>query len=209
MLQLYYSPGACSLAPHIVLEEIEVLFEAHAIDLAQGEQDQADYRSINPRGRVPALIVDGEVVTEVPALLTYLASLRPSEDLVPEAGTIAFARCFEWLAFLSSSLHVAYAQFRRPQRFLPPDAPDVHAFTEQGREHVKGFYREIEQRLIGPWALGENYSLVDPYLLPFYLWDQRVEMDLAANCPRWTAWKERMARRPAVRRAAAREGLEL
>jgi glutathione S-transferase len=197
------------MAPHIVLEEIGVPFEGVSLSLADGDHEKPAYLAINPRGRVPALEVDGEVVTEVPALLTYLAGLRPDTKLVPPPATLEHARCFEWLAFLSSSLHVAYAQFRRPQRFLPPGASEVEAFTEQGREHTKTFYREIEQRLTGPWALGEQYSIVDPYLLPFYLWDVRVGLDVASACPRWTEWKARMVERPAVARVALREGVQL
>ena len=209
MIKLYYAPGACSIAPHILLEEIGVPFEAARIDLASGQQDTPEYRAVNPKGRVPALAIDGEIVTEVPALLTYIASLRPEAGLVPPLGTLEYARCFEWLAFLSSSVHVAYAQFRRPGRFLPLDFPDPDAFTEQGRQHVMNFYREIEQRLAGPWAVGEQYSLADPYLFPFYLWNARVGLDLAGECPRWTAWHARMRERPAVQRAAAREGIDL
>ena len=209
MLKLYYSPIACSLAPHIVLEEIGVPFEAVRVSIPDGEHQQPAYLAINPRGRVPALAVNGEIVTEVPALLTYLASLADEPKLVPPPGTVEYARCFEWLAFLSSSLHIAYAQFRRPERFLPPGAKDVEAFTEQGREHTKSFYCEIEQRLTGPWAIGAQYSIADAYLLPFYLWDARVGLDVASACPRWTEWKERMRERSAVQRAARREEIEL
>lgn len=208
MLKLYYSPIACSLAPHIVLEELGLPFEPVRVSIADGEHQRPDYLAVNPRGRVPALAVDGEIVTEVPALLAYLASLRPEAGLVPPPGTLEFARCFEWLAFLSSSLHIAFAQFRRPERFLPPGAP-AEAFSEHGREQTRQLYLEIDRRLAGPWAVGERYSLADPYLLPFYLWDVRVGLDVARACPRWTAWKGRMAERPAVQRAAQREGIEI
>lgn len=209
MLQLYYSPGACSLAPHVVLEEIEVPFEPRPVSLADGEHRTPEYRAINPRERVPALAVDGAVVTEVPALLTYLASLKPEAALIPPPGTLDFARCFEWLAFLSSSLHVAYAQFRRPERFLPPGFADPDAFVEQGRQNTRNFYLEVEGRLSGPWALGKAYSIADAYLLPFYLWAERVGLTMAQDCPRWAAWHGRMSERPAVRRALEREGLLL
>ena len=208
MLKLYYSPIACSLAPHILLEELGLPFEPVRVSIPDGEHQRPEYLAVNPRGRVPALEVDGEIVTEVPTLLAFLASLRPEAGLVPQPGTLAFARCFEWLAFLSSSLHIAYAQFRRPERFLPPGAP-AEPFSEHGRELTKALYLEIEQRLTGPWAVGEQYSIADPYLLPFYLWDVRVDLDVATHCPRWTAWKARVAERPAVQRAAQREGIEV
>ena len=207
MLTLYHSPAACSLAVHIVLEETGIPFESVLVDLTSGAHRTPEYRAINPRERVPALAIDGDVVTEVPALLSYVSSLRPEAGLVPPPGTLAFARCFEWLAFLSSSVHIFYAQFRRPQRFLPPDFPDPDAFIEQGRVHTEALYREIEGRISGPWALGADYSLADPYLLPFFLWGGRVGLDMATDCPRWSEWKARMVARPAVARALAREGL--
>ncbi|HEV2746846.1 MAG TPA: glutathione binding-like protein [Allosphingosinicella sp.] len=204
---LYYSPGACSLAPHIVLEETGILFEARRVSIADGELRSADYRAINPKERVPALAVDGEVLTEVPALLAYLASLAPAAELVPPAGTVAFGRCFELMAFLSSSLHIAYAQLWRPERFLPEDFAGRGAFTEQGRKTVRRHSAEIEAGLGGEWALGPRYSIADAYLFPFYRWGVRIGLAMADEHPRWTAWKDRMIRRPAVIRAVGREGI--
>lgn len=184
-------------------------FEARRVSIADGEHRTAEYRAINPRQRVPALMVDGTLVTEVPALLGYIASLRPQAKLLPPPGTLEYARCLELVAFLSSSLHVAYAQFRRPERFLPQAFSDAQEFVEQGRLNSVRFYREIEDRLGSGWALGEQYTVADAYLFPFYLWGPRLGLDMATDCPRWTAWKEQMLLRPAVLRAAAREGLRL
>lgn len=206
---LYYSPGACSLAPHILLEETRIPFEARSVNITDGEHRTAQYRAINPRQRVPSMMVGGTLVTEVPALLAYVASLRPEAKLLPSPGTIEYARCFELVAFLSSSLHVAYAQFRRPERFLPKAFPDPEVFVEQGRLNSLGFYREIEDRLSSGWAMGKQYTIADAYLFPFYFWGPRLGLNMAVDCPRWTAWKDRMLLRPAVQRAAAREGLQL
>src|SRR3954469_15846604 len=151
-LIFYYAPTACSIAPHIALEEVGAKFEPRRIDLAKGEQSSPEFLELSPLGRVPALIVDGEAVTEVPALLTFVASLEPAAGLTPPPGTLAYARCFEWLGFLSSSLHVAYAQFRRPQRFLVKDSPASAELSEQGRSITVGFYREVERRLDDGWA---------------------------------------------------------
>ena len=203
---LYYAPTACSIAPHIALEEIGADFEARRIDLAKGEQTSPEYLKINPRGRVPALIVDGEVVTEVPALLTYIAGLKPEAELIPRVGTLAHARCFEWLGFLSSTLHVAYAQFRRPGRFLNEGSACWEELSEEGRRIVATLYCEVEQRLGNGWAAGDAYSIADIYLFPFHGWAWRFDVEAASEYPRWTALVERLKQRPAVQRALAREG---
>ena len=202
---LYYAPTACSIAPHIALEEIGALFEARRIDLAKGEQTSPQYLKVNPRGRVPALIVDDAVVTEVPALLTYIAGLQPDAGLIPSPGTLAHARCFEWLGFLSSTLHVAYAQFRRPGRFLSEDSPCREELSEEGRTITTALYREVEERLGDGWAAGNSYSIADIYLFPFHGWAWRFDVDAAMEYPKWSALIERMKRRPAVQRALATE----
>lgn len=206
---LYYAPTACSMAPHIALEEAGVDFETRRIDLAVGEQNSPEYRRINPRGRVPAMIIAGETVTEVPALLTYIASLKPDAGLTPPAGTLAFARCFEWLGFLSSSLHVAYALFRRPERFPQESSACSDELSSQGRLNTIGFYREVEQCLGDGWAAGDLYSIADMYLFPFYTWAWRLDLDIKSECPRWTELFERTKQRPAVQRVIEWEGLQL
>jgi glutathione S-transferase len=206
---LYYAPGACSLAPHIALEETGVPFETHRIDLTKSEQLSDGYTALNPRGRVPILIVDHQVVTEVPALLTFIAGLNPDAQLVPKPGTLAHGRCFEWLGFLSSTVHVAYAQFRRPERFVPADSPHAGPVSDHGKEICIRLWKEIDQRLAGgKWAAGDIYSIADPYLLPFYTWKWRLDLE-ASDLPNWSAWVERIKERPAVQRALATEGWSL
>ena len=207
MLTLYYSPGACSLAPHVALEETGVPFEARRVAIADGAHKTAHYRAINPRERVPALAIDGEVVTEVPALLGYVAALRPELQLTPPPGSLDQARCLELMAFLSSSLHIAYAQLWRPERFVSEDFEQRELFSALGGEAVERFNAEIESRLVGPWALGDPYSIADAYLLPFYRWGLRIGLAMADQCPRWTQWCARMVARPAVQRVLEREGI--
>ena len=208
MMILYYAPTACSIAPHIVLEETGVPFEPRRLDLASGEQGSPEYLKVNPAGRVPALIVDGRVVTEVPALLTFIANLKSEVRLIPDNGTIEQARCFEWLGFLSSTLHVAYAQFRRPLRFVSEDFACIDGLSEAGRERTIGYYREVERRLAGgEWAAGSSYSIADAYLFPFFTWAWRFDFDVASECPKWAALFERIKQRPAVQRAVEREGI--
>jgi glutathione S-transferase len=206
-LILYYAPTACSIAPHIALEEVGVPFEPRRIDLAKGEQSSPEFLALSPLGRVPTLIIEGEAVTEVPALLTYISSLRPEATLTPPPGTLAHARCFEWLGFLSSSLHVAYAQFRRPQRFLAEGSPGWDELSDQGRLNTIRFYREVERRLSDGWAAGDSYSIADMNLFPFFTWAWRLEFDVRRECPKWAALFDRVKERPAVRRAVDREGI--
>jgi glutathione S-transferase len=206
-LILYYAPTACSIAPHIALEEVGVPFEPRRIDLAKGEQSSPEFLALSPLGRVPTLIIEGEAVTEVPALLTYISSLRPEAGLTPPTGTLAFARCFEWLGFLSSSLHVAYAQFRRPQRFLAEGSKGWDELTEQGRVNTIRFYREVERRLTDGWAAGDSYSVADIYLFPFFTWAWRLDFDIRKECPKWAALFDRVKALPAVQRAVEREGI--
>ena len=206
----YYAPTACSIAPHIALEEVGVEFEARPIDLAGGQQSSAEYLAVNPAGRVPALIVDGGLVTEVPALLTYIAGLKPELGLIPPGRTSEQARCFEWLGYLSSTLHVAYAQFRRPQRFIDVGSGCTDELVARGKANTIACYREVERRLgEGDWATGEAYSIADMYLFPFFTWAWRLDLDIASECPKWAALFERTKARPAVQRALEREGVSV
>ena len=202
-LVLYYAPSACSIAPQIALEETGVPYEGRPIDLATNDQRSPDYLKVNPQGRVPALIVDGRLVTEVPALLAFIAGLKPDAALVPPVGTLDHARCFEWLGFLSSSVHVTYAQFRRPIRFLDEGSPCWDELSEVGKQRTIELYRKVEERISSTWAAGESYSIADMYLLPFYTWAWRLDLDVASEFPKWTRIVEALKERPAVQRAMA------
>ena len=205
-MKLYYSPGACSLAAHIVFREICVPIELVEIVVARRENFSPEFLKVNPRARVPTLEIDGEIYTEVPALLTFAASLRPDAGLLPPLGSAQLARCLEWLGWFSSSLHIAYAQLWRPERFLPPTS-DSREFIESARPIVERMNREVEDRILGPWLLGDRYSIADAYALPFYRWGNRIGIPMAECCPRWAAWAERMLQRPAVREAIDTEKL--
>ena len=200
---LYYSPGACSLAAHVVLEEIGEPFEARRVTIAEGENFKPEYLAINPRGFLPALEVEGQILTESPAILAYLASTEGGRHLAPERGTVAYGQALRWLAWISGTLHVAYARFWRSHRFLPPDA-DATTLIARGREDVIAACAEIEATIGEPWALGEAFSVVDANLLPFYRWGVRIGLDMDA-WPRWTALTRETLKRPAVRRALATE----
>lgn len=209
MLTLYYSPGACSLAPHILLEELNLPFEPVRVEIAKGDHHSPDFFAINPKGRVPALATTEGVITEAPALLLHLSALKPAAGLMPDVASHHGARVLEFLAFLSSGLHIAYAQLWRPQRFVPAGFEARDAFAALGRDRIVEANAEVESRIIGPWLEGDGYSLADIYLFPFYRWGVRIGLPMATLYPRWTAWKERMLARPAVLAAIDREGIGL
>lgn len=209
-MTLYYSPGACSLAPHLVLEEVGADYEPVWVNLAAGEQRQPAYLAVNPKGRVPALARGDWVLTENPALLRYIARLHPEAGLWPEeAGEEA--RCAEWLAWMSSTVHVAYAHVRRPDRYATGEAAREDVIAK-GHETAREVWGQVEQRIgAGPWALGDRLSVADPYLLVFWTWGRGPTLGfaMAQDFPNWTAHARRLAERPAVQRVFAREGLSL
>ena len=216
-LRLYYGPGACSLAAHIALEETGAAFEPVRVVLKAGEQRTPEYRRINPKGRVPALAIGERVLTEVPAILRYVARAFPQARLWPEELE-ADARCAEWLAWLSSGVHVAYAHISRAERYAETASAKAEVIAK-GVESCREVWRAVDAKLgRGPWAVGETYSVADPYLLVVWTWgrlptsvtrdDPPLGLDAERDLPNWTAHARRMAERPAVQRAFQREGLE-
>ena len=203
---LYHSPGACSLAPHIVLEELGIPYRLERIAIAEGQHLSADYLAINPRGRVPVLRVDDGVFGENVAILTYLALLKPESGLLPAPGTLAFGRTLEWAGWLASTLHIAFAHYWRPERFLPAGA-DSAAMTDFALASIETLFGEIEGALGESWLVGDLYTIADPYLLVFYRWGNRVGLPMAERFPAWRKWVRRMFDRPAVARAVEAEGI--
>ena len=209
-LTLHYSPGACSLASHIALEEAGADFEPRRVDFAAAEQRSPAYLAMNPKGRVPVLVHGDFVLTENPAILRYAARLNPTAGLWPE-DMGAEARCAEWLAWCASGLHPSYAHIRRPERYAESAAAKEDVVAK-GRNATREIWEAVERRLAGsaaPWAAGDAYSVADPYVFTFWTWGRGPVLgyDMASDFPAWTAHARRMAERPAVRAVLAREGL--
>lgn len=209
-LKLYYSPGACSLAPHIALEETGEPFEPVLTKLTDGAQKTPEFLAINPKSRVPALVDGDFVVTENPAILRYVARKFPTAGLWPDDPRDE-ARCVEWLAWGSSGIHVAYAHTRRPERYAtsPDGKADVVA---TGNVAARKIWDEVEAKLAAsasPWAAGERYSVADAYLMVFWFWGRAPTLgyDMDADFPAWSAHARRTAERPAVQRVLDREGI--
>jgi glutathione S-transferase len=201
---LYYSRGACSLGPHIILEELGQPFEARAVDAAKKENQTAEYKALNPRGHVPVL-VDGEfVLTEGVAILFHLADGAPQAKLLPEFGTRARARAYEWGLFISGELHSAYRQVFRPER-LTVDNVGVDNIKSAGRTKVAALYADAESRLVAtPYIFGEQFSVIDAYLAVFHRWGHRAQFDMSLY-PKLNAVAKTVFERPAAQRAMARE----
>lgn len=208
MPKLYYSSGACSLAPHIVLEELGNPYQLELVSIAASKTRTPEYLAINPKGRVPVLVTDeGEVLTELPAICWYLAQQSSQPVLFPR-DPLAAARLLEWCNWLSGTVHaMTFGQIWRPQRFVT-DEKLFPAVQAKGRADVLDHYAMIEKRMGGrDWAAGHAYTYADAYLTVFFRWGNRIGLDMRTDYPDWSAHAERVSQRPAVIRALAQEGI--
>jgi glutathione S-transferase len=206
-IALYYSPGACSLAPHIVLEELGIPYEAVRISTAEGQQRSPEYLKVNPRGRVPALAVDGRVLVENVAILAFLGGGFPQKGLWPEK-TWDQARALSMMAWLADTVHPAFAHLYRPERYVQGDAC-VAAVKAAGRQSFGDGLAEIDRLVAGrKWAVGGRFSVLDAYLLVFYRWGSRNGFPVR-DLAHYTALAERVLARPAVRKVMADEGITM
>jgi glutathione S-transferase len=204
MLTLFYSPGACSMASHIGLEESGAEFELKPVALAKGEQQSPDYLKINPRGKVPALrLEDGSVLTENTAILSYLGLRFPEKGLLPK-DVAAQARCISMMAWLSNWVHPSFTHIFRPERFC--EDPAGHAAVKAtGKKNFWAALQEIDGIVAGkPWMQGDQFTACDPYALVFYGWGKRIDLPVK-DLANYTAWKHRMLERPAVRKVLEKE----
>lgn len=204
MLKLYYAPGTCALASHIALEETGAEFETVRIDFRNNEQRKPEYLAINPKGRVPALVTDHGVLTETPALLVYIAQTYPKAGLAPLDNAFALARAQAFNSYLCSTAHVAHSHRMRGYRW----ADDPAAIREMQRkvpESVGKCFELIEREMFdGPWVMGKTYTICDPYLFTLAQFLEGDGVD-PARFPKVLDFRNRMAERPAVKRALAEE----
>lgn len=208
MRTLYYSPGACSLAAHIILEEMGQPFDTRAVPIREGAHLRPDYLDINPHGRVPTLVEDGFVLTESPAILSYLGHLCPERQLLDVEDLRNLGRTAELLNYFSSAVHVAFAQVWRSGRFAESEEARGKV-EESGRQNVQRYFDELEQlAATGDWLVAGRYSIADPYMLVFYRWGTLIGIDMRGYAA-WSMHKDRMLARPAVQRALAREQIEI
>ncbi len=200
-MKLYYSPGACSLSPHIALREAGLPVELHKVDLrARKLADGSDFTRINPKGYVPALGLDsGDVLTEGPAIVQYVADQNPGSGLAPAAGTIERYRLQEWLNFISTEIHKQFSPL-----FNPASTDEV---KEAARAKLSSRFEWLDAQLAGKsYLMGERFTVADGYLFTVLNWASRVKVDLS-NRPNLTAYHARVGARPAVQAAMRAEGL--
>ena len=202
MLKLFYAPGTCALAVHIALHEANADHEAVRVDFATGQQRSAEYLAINPKGRVPALVTEAGVLSETPALLTYVAQRFPQAQLAPLSDPFAMARMQEFNSFLASTVHVAHAHGRRASRWA--DTPKAIADMQRKvPQTMAECFALIEQHYLqGPWVLGDTYSVADAYLFTLAGWLEGDGVDMQ-QFPKVAAHFQRTAQRPAVAKALA------
>jgi glutathione S-transferase len=200
MLTLYYAPGACSMASHIVLEESGEKYEAKKVDLAGGEQRTEGYLKINPLGRVPALRLDnGDPLAENTAILPYLGKrfgLWPA-DAVAEAKALAL------IGFFATSVHPAHAHVGRPERYTA-DTSAFPGIKDMGLKTFHTYLKQIDGMLADREWLSDRYSVLDPYAFVFYTWGVRRELPMA-ELKNYSAHKDRKVKRPAAARVVADE----
>jgi glutathione S-transferase len=200
-MKLYYAPGACSMAAHIVLRELGYRFDLERVDLRAGQTASGtEYSAVNPKGYVPALVLDdGQVLTEVAAILQYLADARPELGLAMPSGDLSHYRLLEWLNFISTEVHKTLGALFNPN--LPVECRGVPlALFERRCDWLAGTLGE------GPFLMGEYYTIADPYLFTVLNWTSVLAVDLG----RWPAIKDYMARvaaRPALQETLTAEGL--
>ena len=200
-MKLYFSPGACSLSPHIVARELGLPVELEKVDgkTKKTERDR-DFLAINPKGYVPTLeLDDGQILTEGPAIVQYLADKKPDVGLAPANGTFERVRLQETLGYINSELHKTYSPL-----FNPKTTPEARAERE---EYLRKRYAIIEKQLEGKkFLFGDRFTVADAYLFTVTNWSKFVKLDLS-SFPNLVAFQARVAERPAVKEAMAAEGL--
>ncbi len=207
MLDFYYAPGTCALASHIALEDAGAEYRLHRIDFSKEEQRDAEYLAINPKGRVPALVTERGVLTETPAILAYVAQSHPAVQLAPLHDPFAFGQVQAFNSYLCSTLHVAHAHRMRGHRWAD-DPVAIEAMQRKVPDSVSACFAYIEeQALVGPFVMGEDYSIVDPYLFTVAQWLERDGVDPAAF-PKVVAHREMMRQRKTVQSALRKEAEE-
>ncbi len=200
-MKLYLKPGACSLSPHIVLQELGLAHETEVVDLAKKvTASGANYLDINPKGYVPALTLDdGTLLTEGPAIVQYLADLHPEAKLAPPNGSLARYQLQSWLTYIGTELHKNFTPFFNP-------AATAEMKTQAGAMLQRRFALVESELASKAYLMGDDFTVADAYLFTVTSWAKFIKFDLSAF-PQLQAFQTRVAARPAVQRALKAEGL--
>jgi glutathione S-transferase len=200
-MKLYFSPGACSLSPHIVLREAGLNFELEQVNLqTKKTKSGGDFLQVNPKGQVPVLQLDsGEILTEGPAIVQYIADQKPESGLAPANGTLPRYHVQEWLNFITSELHKGFTPLFKPN--TPAD------YIPVAKENLALRFGFLDQKLAGKQYLtGDKFTVPDAYCFTVVSWSKYKEIDLA-RWPNLKSYIDRVAARPKVQEAMKAEGL--
>ena len=203
MLKLFHAWGSCSLAPYIALAEAGAVFEVAVMDTKAGDQRQAEYLAVNPKGRVPALVTGRGVLTETPAILAWIAQAYPDAGLMP-TDAWAFAQAQAFNSYLAATVHVAHAHRHRGYRWADTEAAFADMTAKTLRNMAACFQLIEDEMFKGPWVLGEAYSVCDAYLFTIAEWLAVDGVDVT-RFPKVARHQARMRARPAVRKVLADE----
>ncbi|HWT99830.1 MAG TPA: glutathione S-transferase [Terriglobales bacterium] len=200
MLKFYYAPNTCALATRIALEEAGLAYELVSIDFASNQQRSPEYLAINPKGRVPAMATERGVISENPGLLLYIAQSAPAAKLAPLDDPFALAEMQAFTNYLCSTVHVAHAHGRRGTRWAN-EPSSIEDMKRKVPETMTACFEIIENGMFkGPWAMGAQYTVADPYLFTMASWLEGDGVDIT-RFPKVIDHRTRMAERPAVKRA--------
>ena len=205
MLRLYFARGTCAFASHIALAEAGADYTVERIDFKANQQNSADYLAVNPKGRVPALVTERGILTETPAILAFVAQSFPKAKLAPLDDAFAFAQVQAFNSYLCSTVHVAHAHRVRGSRW----ASEESSFADMKRkvpQTMGACFAMIEDKMLrGPWVMGEQYTICDPYLYTIATWLEGDGVEIA-KYPKLADHYHRMAGRAAVKKALAEQG---
>ncbi len=201
MLKLYWAPGSCAMASHIALEEAGAKYETARLDFKQGDQRKPEYLTVNPKGRVPALVTDRGILTETPAILAWIAQTYPQAKLAP-ADPFEFAVAQAFNSYLCSTVHPVHAHGPRGSRWSD-DAAAQETMKAKVPQNMTDCFNLIESDMFkGPWVLGAAYSICDPYLFTISGWLASDKVDIA-KFPKVHDHYKRMNERAAVKAVVA------
>ncbi|WP_439609381.1 glutathione S-transferase family protein [Hydrogenophaga sp.] len=207
-LKLYFAPGACSFVPHSMLELADVEFEPASVKLHKGEQRSAEYLALNPRGQVPVLVDDGQVITQIVAILLHLDAKLPQAGILPAPGP-ARTRALQTLAWMNNTVHPTFTHVFMPEKFTDDEAAK-QAIRAFGAQSYRGLLGEIDALAAraSPWMMGERPGALDAYTLTLLRWGGYAGIDPTSLPAAWDL-AQRFAALPAVARAVERERLQL
>jgi glutathione S-transferase len=210
-IHLYGLAGACSVAPHILLHESGLDFSKTIYsmsDVVKNGGYPEELKKLNPKGKVPVVVFDNEVVTENPAIFTYISQLAPSKNFFGKTP-LETVRAYEWINFLSGTLHSqAYGMFFRPGRFLDVEDGSLDKHVLAQAKTIRDHYKYIDEKLDGKkWAVGEDFTAVDAYLYVFYTWGAGpAQLDMEKEYPNYARLAKAVAERPSTQEMLKAEG---